>query len=68
MILEIYLHPARDILVACLWSRWSAPGETDSLFFAAVTNRSPSEALLLTKTAVSSSLSLLIALKREQTT
>jgi putative SOS response-associated peptidase YedK len=29
--------------VACLWSRWSAPGEPDLLSFAAITDEPPSE-------------------------
>jgi putative SOS response-associated peptidase YedK len=29
--------------VACLWSRWSAPGESDLLSFAAITDEPPPE-------------------------
>lgn len=31
------------MLVACLWSRWSAPGEPDLLSFAAITDEPPAE-------------------------
>jgi len=31
------------MLVACLWSRWSAPGEEDLLSFAAITDEPPPE-------------------------
>lgn len=33
----------RDMLVACLWSRWSAPGEEELLSFAAITDEPPDE-------------------------
>lgn len=32
-----------DLLVACVWSRWSAPGEPDLLSFAAITDEPPPE-------------------------
>jgi putative SOS response-associated peptidase YedK len=31
------------MLVACLWSRWSAPGEPELLSFAAITDEPPPE-------------------------
>jgi putative SOS response-associated peptidase YedK len=31
------------MLVACLWSRWTAPGEPDLLSFAAITDEPPAE-------------------------
>ena len=31
------------MLVACLWSRWTAPGEPDLLSFAAITDEPPGE-------------------------
>lgn len=31
------------MLVACLWSQWSAPGEPDLLSFAAITDEPPEE-------------------------
>jgi putative SOS response-associated peptidase YedK len=33
----------RDMLVVCLWSRWSAPGEEELLSFAAITDEPPEE-------------------------
>ena len=33
----------QDMLVACLWSRWTAPGRPDLLSFAAITDEPPSE-------------------------
>ena len=43
VILEFRPDPAHDMLVACLWSRWSAPGESDLLSFAAITDEPPPE-------------------------
>jgi len=42
-ILEFKPRPSQDMLVACLWSRWSAPGEPDLLSFAAITDHPPPE-------------------------
>jgi putative SOS response-associated peptidase YedK len=42
-ILEFRPRPSQDMLVACLWSRWSAPGEPDLLSFAAITDQPPPE-------------------------
>jgi putative SOS response-associated peptidase YedK len=42
-VLEFRPNPTGDMLVACLWSRWSAPGEPDLLSFAAITDEPPPE-------------------------
>jgi putative SOS response-associated peptidase YedK len=42
-ILEFRPRPTQDMLVACLWSRWGAPGEPDLLSFAAITDEPPPE-------------------------
>jgi putative SOS response-associated peptidase YedK len=42
-VLEFSPKPAHDMLVACLWSRWTAPGEPDLLSFAAITDEPPAE-------------------------
>jgi hypothetical protein len=41
VILEFKPNPAHDMLVACLWSRWTSPGEPDLLSFAAITDDPP---------------------------
>jgi putative SOS response-associated peptidase YedK len=43
VVLEFRPRPQQDMLVACLWSRWSAPGERDLLSFAAITDEPPAE-------------------------
>ncbi|MEN6538908.1 MAG: SOS response-associated peptidase family protein [Mizugakiibacter sp.] len=43
VVLEFLPEPRQDMLVACLWSRWSAPGEEDLLSFAAITDEPPAE-------------------------
>jgi putative SOS response-associated peptidase YedK len=43
VILEFRPRPAQDMLIACLWSRWQAPGEPDLLSFAAITDEPPAE-------------------------
>ena len=43
VVLEFRPQPEQDMLVACLWSRWSAPGEPDLLSFAAITDEPPPE-------------------------
>jgi putative SOS response-associated peptidase YedK len=43
VVLEFKPRPAQDMLVACLWSRWTAPGEPDLLSFAAITDEPPAE-------------------------
>ena len=43
VVLEFNPRPAKDMLVACLWSRWTSPGEPDLLSFAAITDEPPEE-------------------------
>ena len=43
VVLEFKPRPTQDMLVACLWSRWTAPGEPDLLSFAAITDEPPPE-------------------------
>jgi putative SOS response-associated peptidase YedK len=43
VILEFKPQPQQDMLVACLWSRWTGAGEPDLLSFAAITDEPPSE-------------------------
>jgi putative SOS response-associated peptidase YedK len=43
VVLEFRPNPRHDMLVACLWSRWQAPGEPDLLSFAAITDEPPAE-------------------------
>ena len=43
VVLEFKPRPTQDMLVACLWSRWTAPGEPDMLSFAAITDEPPPE-------------------------
>jgi len=43
VVLEFRPQPAQDMLVACLWSPWSAPGEPGLLSFAAITDDPPAE-------------------------
>ena len=43
LILEFKPRPPQEMLVACLWSRWSASGEPDLLSFAAITDEPPPE-------------------------
>jgi putative SOS response-associated peptidase YedK len=43
VILEFRPRPTQDMLIACLWSRWRAPGEPDLLSFAAITDEPPAE-------------------------
>ncbi|BAL95152.1 SOS response-associated peptidase family protein [Rubrivivax gelatinosus] len=43
VVLEFRPQPVQDMLVACLWSRWSAPGEPELLSFAAITDEPPPE-------------------------
>ena len=47
LVLEFKPRPTQDMLVACLWSRWTAPGpgEPDLLSFAAITDDPPAEVL-----------------------
>jgi len=43
VVLEFRPQPQQDMLVACLWSRWVAPGEPELLSFAAITDEPPPE-------------------------
>lgn len=43
VVLEFKPRPAEDMLVACLWSRWSGEGHPDLLSFAAITDGPPPE-------------------------
>lgn len=43
VVLEFNPNPPHDMLVACLWSRWTAPGKDDLLSFAAITDEPPDE-------------------------
>jgi putative SOS response-associated peptidase YedK len=43
LILKFEPRGGGEMLVACLWSRWSAPGEPDLLSFAAITDEPPPE-------------------------
>ena len=36
-------HPPQTLLVACLWSHWTEPGQKDLLSFAAITDDPPPE-------------------------
>ena len=42
-ILQFRPRPTQDMLVACLWSMWTGPGEPDLLSFAAITDDPPPE-------------------------
>ena len=42
VILEFWPQPRQEMLVACLWSRWTGPAE-DLLSFAAITAEPPPE-------------------------
>jgi putative SOS response-associated peptidase YedK len=43
VVLQFTPRPEQDMLVACLWSRWTAPGQPDLLSFAAITDEPPPE-------------------------
>lgn len=43
VVLEFSPRPQQDMLVACLWSQWRAPGEAELLSFAAITDEPPPE-------------------------
>ena len=42
-VLEFRPEPMQNMLVACLWSRWTGSGQPDLLSFAAVTDEPPAE-------------------------
>lgn len=43
VVLKFDPSPAQQMLVACLWSRWTAPGQPELLSFAAITDEPPEE-------------------------
>jgi putative SOS response-associated peptidase YedK len=43
VVLEFRPDTGDQMLVACLWSKWTAPGEPDLLSFAAITDEPPAE-------------------------
>ena len=43
VVLKFQPQPAQQMLVACLWSRWTAPDQPDLLSFAAITDEPPAE-------------------------
>jgi putative SOS response-associated peptidase YedK len=43
VVLEFRPGNGQQMLVACLWSRWAAPGAPDLLSFAAITDEPPPE-------------------------
>jgi putative SOS response-associated peptidase YedK len=43
VVLKFSPRPEQDMLVACLWSRWTARGQPDLLSFAAITDEPPAE-------------------------
>jgi putative SOS response-associated peptidase YedK len=43
VVLEFRPSPSQDMLVAWLWSKWEAPGESALLSFAAITDEPPAE-------------------------
>jgi putative SOS response-associated peptidase YedK len=43
VVLEFRPNTGGEMLVACLWSHWKAPGEPDLLSFAAITDEPPPE-------------------------
>lgn len=43
VVLEFTPRPQQDMLVACLWSRWTARGQPELLSFAAITDDPPPE-------------------------
>jgi len=43
VVLEFRPNPPHEMLVACLWSHWSGPGEPHLLSFAAITDEPPPE-------------------------
>ncbi len=43
VILEFKPRPTQEMLLACLWSKWSQPGAPDLLSFAAITDEPPDE-------------------------
>jgi len=44
-ILEFMPRPAQDMWLACLWSKWTAPGQPELLSFAVIMDEPPEEIL-----------------------
>lgn len=44
-VVEFKPRPEQELLVACIWSRWTSPGLPDLLSFAAITDEPPPEVL-----------------------
>ena len=45
VVVEFKPRPEQELLVACVWSRWTSPGLPDLLSFAAITDEPPPEVL-----------------------
>lgn len=43
LVLEFRPRPTQDMLIACLWSKWTGSGEPDLLSFTAITDEPPAE-------------------------
>jgi putative SOS response-associated peptidase YedK len=43
VVLQFTPQPAEPLLIACLWSHWTAPGEPDIRGFAAITDEPPAD-------------------------
>ncbi|SAL07403.1 hypothetical protein AWB78_08568 [Caballeronia calidae] len=43
VVLEFRPNNGQLLMVACLWSKWTAPGQPDLLSFAAITDEPPAE-------------------------
>ncbi|WP_291105490.1 SOS response-associated peptidase family protein [Hydrogenophaga sp.] len=43
VVVEFTTEPPQELLLACLWSHWTAPGEPDLLSFALITDDPPPE-------------------------
>ena len=43
LVLEFRPRPTQDMLIACLWSKWTGSGEPDLLSFTAITDEPPPE-------------------------
>ncbi|CAB3802932.1 SOS response-associated peptidase family protein [Pararobbsia alpina] len=43
VVLQFDPNPPHDMLIACLWSRWTSPGQPDLFSFAAITDEPPPE-------------------------
>jgi putative SOS response-associated peptidase YedK len=43
VVVEFWPEPEQDLVLACVWARWSAPGVPDLLSFAIITDDPPPE-------------------------